>query len=284
MTLQLNRWLAALFTSIDSVRTAKADEELITIQTWSGVVIHVYVVENPIKARAVKKIVSENTRVGIGTLFIVNDEIVPEHGDQSVPDEGLLALHALFNEKLYTYHWDDEGELKIGQVHFKAFNRGDQRESWHGPDVPIRNLPCYKVWVNTPQSIKGSWLIANFASEAFWRQSDYIASRDAARQKKRRAEGSPRQYEWSNNPAWSTEGSASPFKNPIPQKPESELERSYRVLGLAHDATSEDVKTAFRRLAREVHPDVSQLPKAEAEAKFSTLYKAYTFIKTAKGW
>lgn len=283
MTLQLNRWLSALFTGIDSVRSAKADEDLITIQTWSGVVIYVYVVENAIKVRMIKKIISENTRVGIGTLFIVNDEIVPEHGDQSVPDEGLLALHALFNDKLYTYHWDEAGELSIGQVHFKAFNRGDQRETWHGPDVPVKSLPCYKVWVSAPQSIKGSWLIANFASEAFWKQSDYIASRDAARQKKRRAEGSPRRYEWTNNPAWTTEG-ARHFNTPLPQRPETELDRSYRVLGVARDATSEDVKTAFRKLAREVHPDVSQLPKTEAEAQFSTLYKAYTHIKTVNGW
>ncbi len=276
--------LSEKFVGIDSVRTAKAGDEMLTIQTWSGVVIYVYVVENPIKARTVKRIVSENTRVGIGTLFIVNDNIVPEHGDQVVPDEGLLALHALFNDKLYTYHFDDDGVLQIGQVHFKAFNRGEQREIWHGPDVPVRSLPCYKVWVSTPQSIKGNWLIANFASEAFWKQSDYIASRDASRQKKRRAEGSPRQFEWSNNPAWTTSEGARYFNNPIPQRPESELDRSYRVLGVTRDASSDDVKTAFRKLAREVHPDVSQLPKAEAEAQFSTLYAAYTLIKTVNGW
>jgi hypothetical protein len=282
MTPQIQRWLADQFTGIDSVRTAKATGETITINTWGGVVIYVYIVEDSIKARTVKKIVSENTRVGIGTLFIVNDEIVPEHAEQSVPDEGLLALHALFNDKLYTYYWNDEGALKIGQVHFKAFNRGDQRETWHGPDVPIKSLPCYKVWVSTPQSIKGTWLIANFASEAFWKQSDYIASRDAARQKKRRAEGNPRRFEWSNNPVWTTE-SGRFIQTPLP-KPESELERSYRLLGVEHTATSEEVKTAFRRLAREVHPDVSQLPKTEAEAQFSTLYKAYTYIKTTNGW
>lgn len=282
MTPQIQRWLAEQFTGIDSVRTAKVTGDTITINTWGGVVIYVYLVENSIKARTVKKIVSENTRVGIGTLFIVNDEIVPEHAEQSVPDEGLLALHALFNDKLYTYHWDDEGSLKIGQVHFKAFNRGDQRETWHGPDVPIKSLPCYKVWVSAPQSIKGTWLIANFASEAFWKQSDYIASRDAARQKRRRAEGSPRRFEWSNNPVWTTE-SGRFIQTPLP-KPESELERSYRLLGVTQAATSEEVKTAFRRLAREVHPDVSQLPKTEAEAQFSTLYKAYTTIKTANGW
>ncbi|MBL8144940.1 MAG: DnaJ domain-containing protein, partial [Anaerolineae bacterium] len=39
------------------------------------------------------------------------------------------------------------------------------------------------------------------------------------------------------------------------------LENSYARLGLRGGATSDEVKNAYRRLARELHPDVSALPK-----------------------
>jgi curved DNA-binding protein len=42
-----------------------------------------------------------------------------------------------------------------------------------------------------------------------------------------------------------------------------EFKDYYKVLGVARDATAEDVKKAFRRLARKYHPDVSKEPNAE---------------------
>ena len=38
----------------------------------------------------------------------------------------------------------------------------------------------------------------------------------------------------------------------------------YRILGVSRDATAEEVKKAFRRLARKYHPDISREPDAEA--------------------
>ena len=41
----------------------------------------------------------------------------------------------------------------------------------------------------------------------------------------------------------------------------------YQTLGVARDATVEDLKKAFRKLARKYHPDVSKEPGAEAKFK-----------------
>lgn|SRR5574341_616105 len=41
----------------------------------------------------------------------------------------------------------------------------------------------------------------------------------------------------------------------------------YKILGVAKDASPEDIKKAFRRLARQYHPDVSSDPGAEAKFK-----------------
>jgi molecular chaperone DnaJ len=47
----------------------------------------------------------------------------------------------------------------------------------------------------------------------------------------------------------------------------------YEILGLPRDASAEDIKTAFRKLARQYHPDVSK--EADAEEKFKEINEAY---------
>jgi curved DNA-binding protein len=50
----------------------------------------------------------------------------------------------------------------------------------------------------------------------------------------------------------------------------------YRILGLSRDATPEQIKAAYRKLARKYHPDVSKEP--EAETRFKEVAEAYEFL------
>ncbi|MHB8464300.1 MAG: molecular chaperone DnaJ [Acidimicrobiales bacterium] len=51
----------------------------------------------------------------------------------------------------------------------------------------------------------------------------------------------------------------------------------YQVLGLPRTASDEDIKRAYRRLAREYHPDAN--PDPEAEERFKELQLAYEVLK-----
>ncbi|MBP6918249.1 MAG: DnaJ domain-containing protein [Legionellaceae bacterium] len=51
----------------------------------------------------------------------------------------------------------------------------------------------------------------------------------------------------------------------------------YAVMGLQLDASAQDVKTAYRRLARKYHPDLNK--EVDAEKKFKDLGEAYEVLK-----
>ncbi|MGQ9679064.1 MAG: J domain-containing protein [bacterium] len=52
----------------------------------------------------------------------------------------------------------------------------------------------------------------------------------------------------------------------------------YEVLGVSRNATSDEIKTAYRRLAKEYHPDRNPNNRTEAEEKFKELSEAYEVL------
>jgi molecular chaperone DnaJ len=54
----------------------------------------------------------------------------------------------------------------------------------------------------------------------------------------------------------------------------------YELLGVSRDASGEEIKRAFRRLARELHPDVSEAP--DADHRFREVVEAYEVLSNSE--
>src|ERR1044072_8207698 len=54
----------------------------------------------------------------------------------------------------------------------------------------------------------------------------------------------------------------------------------YELLGVERGASEQDIKSAFRKLARELHPDVSEAP--DADERFREVAEAYQVLSNAE--
>ena len=56
----------------------------------------------------------------------------------------------------------------------------------------------------------------------------------------------------------------------------------YKTLGVSKNASAKEIKAAYRKLARQWHPDVNPNKKKEAEEKFKEISEAYEVLSDAE--
>jgi DnaJ-like protein len=252
------------FSATASVITRAHEPDLI-VYMWTGVRIHIYIVVEPYKTRVIKNILQTDTNHGIGSLFIVNPAVLPANKAVIKPEEWLLAIHALTQGRIYTYTPPQDGLLSL---HFEQIGLSENYRAVYDAPLVIRQLSYSRATIK-PRAVKGFWIVANFGSEPSPKRrtsvDDYYPPRAQFSQQ------TPPNAETNHQPHRET-----PVK--------TRLESAYELLGVKPDATREEIKSAFRKLAFIVHPDVSELEKAEAEARFKALTEAYEYIKSANDW
>lgn len=250
------------------VGAAPVREADLQVYTWSGVVVHIHLIDEAIKPNKVRRILEWATDHGIPSLFILNAALLPRDGERVEPDKWFVVFQTLVNDRAYAYRILD-GQPIIQPVQFKTYTR-TLLETSYGDPLPIEQIRHFRSTVRHP-NLKGYWLVADFESD---RSSNLPPIR--------RADYTSYQQYMPPPPPPRPEGSsADRAASRIPKTP---LDRCYELLGVSRSADREQVKSAFRRLAFQTHPDVSALPKPEAEARFRLLSEAYETIRSANDW
>ncbi|MEO8612200.1 MAG: J domain-containing protein [Chloroflexota bacterium] len=237
----------------------------LTVFTWAGVIIQVHLIDEPLKAAKVRRILENASGAGIATLFILDAGLLPRPGERIDGDKWYLVFQQLGNDRLYSYRLGKNG-VEIRAAQFVSVTRNES-ELQYGPIIPIQQLRYLRQTIKHA-SVKGYWLMADFETERSARNPAFR---------------SPPTTETARPSSDSHKNGSSPQLNQPPQ-PKTRLDLSYELLGVARSATREEVKAAFRKKAFAVHPDVSDLPKEEAEARFKVISEAYEYIRVTNSW
>ncbi len=211
--------------------------DIIHLSLPTGEAISIHIIESSIPAYEIKNTIVYNQAHHVYTLFILwADMLLPPEGHVVEVEEWEWPLLALYGDKLWAYDIFG-GELFIYPIYYDRI--GPYREIRYGKTVNMRQLMGTMVEVETP-FLRGRWRVGTF--------SDKVPHK--------------RRYETD------TDGQQPPRST----KPAS-LAEWYAVLGISMDAEEEDVKTAYRNLARKIHPDVNKAP--DATAQMQALNEAY---------
>jgi hypothetical protein len=104
-----------------------------------------------------------------------------------------------------------------------------------------------------------------------WNYFEGLDEREAA-ERERRARGEAEGYSSASHYAWGGPGDGTRSRDEM---------RALAVLGLEADAGFEEVKAAWRRLAKESHPDVRP-GDADAAVRFQSVQAAWEVLRTAE--
>jgi len=272
-------WFRAQVVGLPSVRAClyvRGGTPDLVIRTWMGMNVHIYFLDGVPNLRALRRELQENTRAYSGTMFVALHSLMPPDKERLVPDEWMSALHELNSGRIYTYQ---PGATGLQQVHFDYLPDGVEREAWHGGAVDFEKLRVTKVSANV-RAVKGSWMMADFGQNPYWTNRAFRKQRLNERYwKQRRGVGDFvwGQYDMGGHPG-------GPSDEALNRAHVSQLERSYVTLGLELSATQDEVKAAYRKLARAYHPDTSDLETEEAQTLFQEITAAYEYIKTKRRW
>lgn len=270
------RWIRATFAIVPDVNRAsieadpsvvfKSHQADVVVSTWMGSRLYIYLLDKNPKVRDIKNILRDNSRHGIGTLFLVDKKLLPDEHNQVNLQDWQEALLLLGDNFFYTYFFADN-ELKITQAHFTPLNGKDEFRIWYLPEFSIQNVTVRRKEV-TKGTVKGRWHIADIASPDYKRRVGDERANQRFHYRTKYTQDIPHNKK---------NGRSRNGRDP-------QLDSYYQLIGVEKGASEKEIKVAFRQMALKVHPDVSALPRQEANQRIKQLNEAYEYIKDYHGW
>jgi hypothetical protein len=214
--------------------------DIIHVGLPTGEEISIHLIESSIQGYEIKGTVAYNHANNVHTLFLLwCDMLLPPEGDVIEVQDWEWPLLALYGDRIWAYDVLG-GEIFIFPVFYDRI--GPYRQIRYGRTVSARHLMAGMVDATLP-FIKGRWRVASFG------------------------ERTQHAHHKTHYPG---DGEV-----PITAKNDP-LAVYYAILNIPRDAEPEDVKTAYRSMARRFHPDLNR--DANATQHMQSINEAYRKI------
>lgn len=278
------QWVQKQFSAVPDVRRASSNMENamifqahdadVVVTTWMGAQLYVYILDHAPKIRDLRSILWENGRSGVGALFVVDQSLLPATDSVVRMVDWQDVLTELHDGFIYCYHIEDR-QIHLEQAHFTPSNADpDEFRVWYFKDFQIENVSVRRR--DLQKAVKGTFFVGDIASIAYKRRMNYERVNQRYHYRTKYTQQVP--------PGVGT-GASNSSSNARPSKQRDDiLLKYYAMLGVERNATETEIKAAFRRMAIKVHPDVSALPRQEANRRIKELNEAYDYIKQYHGW
>lgn len=254
-------------TEADPSVVFKSHQADIVVSTWMGARLYVYLLSASMKVREIKNLLRDNSRSGIGSLFIVDRRLLPQGGELVKLQDWWESLLLLNGDFFYTYFIEDD-EVKVTQVHFEPKNSLGDYRVWYSPEFAIEKVTVRRKEV-TKGNIKGRWHTADIASPSYKRRINDQRANQRFNYQTKYTQDIPHNKKNSKGRSYVRD---------------VQLDKYYTLIGVEKGASEKEIKRAFRQMALKVHPDVSALPRQEANQRIKQLNEAYEYIKEYHGW
>ena len=196
----------------------------------------------------------------IHTVFVLNGDMsIPHAGEIFEPAEWLVALHTLQNNQVYAYYTSGN-EVYIHGVRLERIGFGTERFVRFTGQIDVRDLGCAFMEVTGPK-IGGRWRMADFVPGR--------GAENARRTYKARLDEEFRRREREEQRRKHSEAASA-------EEVRGRLLMYYRMLGVGSEASWDDIKRAYRDLARQYHPDLNQ--SLRATEKMQQINAAYAHL------
>ncbi len=274
----------------------ETDEGDLLITLASGKRVGVCVINRAIRLPEIKERYERNSARGVHTLYIIDGRMMPQDNSAVEPPYWMAALHTLMHGRLYGY-WLDGRDVKIRPIHMEWKWGGSPRTVEYGDEIDLNALSANTVHPAT-KYIDGAYLSANFGEGAFWKKRQSLDEERfsyswrnwtySERKQPPDEEQEPAWDPWeefnqnfgSNGKAGSEqwEWTGEEFRQRKPRRGQSVPNKHYALLGVAAGASMDEVKQAYRRKAREFHPDMHPNEKEKYTAKMADINAAFEAI------
>mgnify|MGYP001098143179 CR=1 FL=1 len=177
MTDAIADWLRNQFAQVADVRVATTEPDNtvifqthqanLVVSTWMGARLYVYLLNSVPKVRDLKAVLRDNTRAGIGTLFVLDVTALPTDGITIKTPEWQDVLAALNAGWIYAYEQISTG-YRLRQVHYSQGQLKGHHDIWHLNDFCIDNVTVRKRELR--DTLRGTWMVGDIASTAYKRR------------------------------------------------------------------------------------------------------------------